>query len=116
MPLTKPRQLLTAVVLQSWSVLLDSNAHCWAVGLCPSRVQDCPADMVASRSPAYPRSAAYYTANADGTGGFTDEMACVTKPGVCACVGLLMALVCRCYWLLISNRATQATGHNHTFV
>jgi hypothetical protein len=33
-------------------------------------------------------SAAFYTANADGTGGFTDEMACVTKPGMCLFVSV----------------------------
>lgn len=90
----KPRQMLTAVVIQSWSVLLDSNTHCWVV-LCPPHVQHCPADMVASRSAAYPRSAAYYNGDADGTGGFADEMACVTKPGVG--VGASMALVRLCY-------------------
>jgi hypothetical protein len=40
--------------------------------------------MVASNSAAAPRSAAFFVRNADGSGGFKDEMACVTQPGVSA--------------------------------
>lgn len=61
-------------------------------GLTPAPCKDCPAGTVASRD--LSTSAQYYHVNADGTGGFTDEMACVTKPGTAYCmdVGALRGL------------------------
>lgn len=52
-------------------------------GLAAAPCRSCPANMVASRSAAYSTSAAYYTRNADNTGGFISPLACVTAPGVC---------------------------------
>jgi hypothetical protein len=48
-------------------------------GLTPQPCKDCPTGTVANRS--LSTSAPYYVVNADGSGGFMDEMSCVTKPG-----------------------------------
>lgn len=50
---------------------------------CPvSTMQSCPFGMVASRNATgFPTSASYYFDNGDGTGGFTDVLACVTQDG-----------------------------------
>lgn len=50
-------------------------------GLTPSPCRDCPSGMVAANTAASNRSAQYYLVNEDGSGGFTDVRACVTKPG-----------------------------------
>lgn len=52
-------------------------------GLTPAPCRDCPANMVANDSDAYPASKRFFRRNADGTGGFIDPEACVTLPGGC---------------------------------
>jgi hypothetical protein len=50
-------------------------------GLTPAPCRECPANMLAENSDAYPASKRFFRRNADGTGGFTDPAACVTLPG-----------------------------------
>lgn len=57
-------------------------------GLTPAPCRECPANMVANSSGAYPASKHFFTRNADGTGGFTDPQACVTLPGGCGAAKL----------------------------
>lgn len=59
-------------------------------GLTPAGCKSCPANMIASRSANYSTSAAHYTANADGTGGFTSVLACVTVAGGVGDIGRLV--------------------------
>lgn len=65
-------------------------------GLQAAPCKDCPSGTVAATS--LTMSAQHYTENADGTGGFDDEMACVTKPGVCSMAPnrVLQQLSCAC--------------------
>jgi hypothetical protein len=48
-------------------------------GLDPSPCSSCPAGTTASLT--FSNSRQYHVVNEDGTGGFTHERACVTKPG-----------------------------------
>lgn len=51
-------------------------------GLTPAPCKACPTNMITSKdATAYSVSAAYYTHNADNTGGFTSVMACVVTAG-----------------------------------
>jgi len=51
-------------------------------GLTPAPCKACPTNMITSTdATAYSISAAYYTRNADNTGGFTSVMACVVTAG-----------------------------------
>lgn len=47
-----------------------------------SNCRSCPVNMITStNATGFPNSASYYVNNGDGTGGFTDKLACVTRPG-----------------------------------
>ena len=68
----------------------DTNAYGVAnttYGLTPAACKACPINLVANKNASYSTSAAYYTSNSDGTGGFTNLLACVTIPGQHACAG-----------------------------
>ena len=78
--------------------------------------RDCPAGMVTSKDAAtFPNSASHFVDNGDGTGGFTDPLACVTQAGWgysgrstsrCARVGVWLCLWLR--WCVSCSALLQA--------
>lgn len=77
--------LYYATIDKSWRAKnCDSNNYGTAnktYGLTPRPCVACPSDMVANRSTAYPASASFFTSTGTAAG-FTNERACVTRPGV----------------------------------
>lgn len=76
----------------------DSNSYGVSnvtYGLNPDPCRTCPDGTVASNMAAYSNSAQYFVRNSDGTGGFNNVKACVTKPGGpdrCCSMGLGVGL------------------------
>lgn len=50
-------------------------------GLSPSPCRDCVDGLIAANAPSFSTNQQYFVKNADGSGGFTSEKACVTRPG-----------------------------------
>lgn len=63
-------------------------------GLTPSLGRTCPDGLVANNKPEFSTSQQYFVQNADGSGGFAHEKACVTKPGMTSVSG---------NWAVVSN-------------